>query len=66
MSEEPDMINTTFANGRSLVQLTVDVSLFLAFQASRKSSKYVKFRLTPNEDLFHARSSNRDDDSGIC
>ena len=30
--EEPDMISTTFDNGRSLRQLIIDVSLFLAFQ----------------------------------
>ena len=36
-SEEPDMITTTFDNGRSLRQLIIDVSLFLAFQAIRKS-----------------------------
>ena len=32
-------------------------SLFLAFQAIRKSLKYVEFRLTTNQDLFQARSS---------
>ena len=37
MSEEPDMINTTLDNGRSLRQLFIGVSLFLAFQAIRKS-----------------------------
>ena len=57
VSEEPDMINTTLDNGRSLRQLIIGVSLFLAFQAIRKSLKYVKFRLTTNEDLFQARSS---------
>ena len=47
MSEEPDMINTTLDNGRSLrQQFTIGVSVFLAFQAIRKSLKYVKFRLT--------------------
>ena len=51
------MINTTFDNGRSLRQLIIGVSLFLAFQAIRKSLKYVKFRLTTNQDLFQARSS---------
>ena len=56
MSEEPDMINTTLDNGRSLRQLIIGVSLFLAFQAIRKSYKYVKFRLTTNQDLFQARS----------
>ena len=35
--EEPDMINTTFENGRILRQLIIGVSLFLAFQAIRKS-----------------------------
>ena len=57
MSEEPDMINTTLDNGRSLRQLIIGVSLFLAFQAIRKSLKYVKFRLTTNQDLLQARSS---------
>ena len=56
VSEEPDMINTTLDNGRSLRQLIIGVSLFLAFQAIRKSLKYVKFRLTTNQDLFQARS----------
>ena len=37
VSEEPDMVNITFDNGRSLRQLTIGVSLFLAFQAIRKS-----------------------------
>ena len=36
VSEEPDMINATFDNGRSLKQLIIGVSLFLAFQAIRK------------------------------
>ena len=66
VSEEPDMTNTTLDNGRSLRQLVIGVSLFLAFKAIRKSLKYVKFRLTTNQDLFHARSSIRDGDSGIC
>ena len=37
VSEEPDMINTTLDNARSLRQLINGVSLFLAFQAIRKS-----------------------------
>ena len=57
MSEELDMINTTHDNGRSLRQLVIGVSFFLAFQAIRKSIKYVKFRLTTNQDLFQACSS---------
>ena len=57
VNEEPDMINTTPDNGRSLRQLITVVSLFLAFQAIRKRLKYAKFRLTTNQDLFHARSS---------
>ena len=36
VSEEPDMINTTLDN-RSLRQLIIGVSLFLAFQAIKKS-----------------------------
>ena len=59
VGEEPDMINTTLDNGRSLRQLVIGVSLFLAFQAIRKSLKYVKLRLTTNQDLFQARSSVR-------
>ena len=66
MSEEPDMINTTLNNGRSLRQLIIGVSLLLSLQAIRKSLKYVKFRLTTNQDLFHARSSIRDGDYCIC
>ena len=57
MSEEPDMINTTLDNGRNLSQLIIGVSLFLAFQDIRKSLKYLKFRLTTNQDLFQALSS---------
>ena len=57
VSEEPDMINTTLDNGRSLRQLIISVSFFLAFQAIRKSIKYVKFRLKTNQDLFQAHSS---------
>ena len=60
------MINTTLANRRSSKLIFIGVSLFLAFQASRKSYKYFEFRLTSNEDLFHARSSIRDGDSDIC
>ena len=52
MSEEPDMINTTLDNGRSLRQLIIGVSFFLAFQVIKKSLKYVKFRLTTNQDLL--------------
>ena len=51
------MINTTLDNGRGLRQLIIGVSFFLAFQAIRKSLKYVKLRLTTNQDLFQARSS---------
>ena len=56
VSEQPDMINTTL-NGRSLRQLVIGVSLFFAFAAIRKSLKYVKFRLTSNQDLFQVHSS---------
>ena len=54
VSEEPDMINTTLDNGRSLRQLIIGVSFFLAFQAMMKS---FNFRLTTNQDLLQARSS---------
>ena len=57
VSEESDMINITLDNGRSLRQLIIGVTFFLAFQAIRKSLKYVKFSLTTNQDLFQARSS---------
>ena len=66
VNEEPGMTNTTLDNGRSLRQLIIGVSLLLAFLAIRKSEKYVKFRLTTNQDLFHACSSIRDSDSDIC
>ena len=36
-SEEPDMINATLDIGRSLRQIIIGVSLFLAFQAIKKS-----------------------------
>ena len=57
MSEEPDMINTTLDNRRSLRQVIIGVSFFLAFQAIRKSLKYVKFRLKTNQNLLQARST---------
>ena len=57
VSEEPDLINTSLDKRKSLRRLIIGVSLFLAFQAIRKSSKYVKFRLTTNQDLLQARSS---------
>ena len=37
VSEEPDMINIAFDNGKSSRQLIIGVSLFLAFRAIRKS-----------------------------
>ena len=46
-----------------LRQLIIGVSLLLAFQAIRKSLKYVKFGLTRNQDLFQARSSAKFDKS---
>ena len=63
VSEESDMINITLDNGRSLKQLIIGVSFFLAFQAIKKSLKYVKFRLTTNQDLFQARSSVKSGES---
>ena len=66
MSEEPRMINTTLDNGRCLRQLIIGVSLFFAFQAIRKIYKYINFRLATNQDLFHAHSSIRNGDYGIC
>ena len=57
VSEESDMVNITLDNGRSFRQLIIDVSFFLAFQAIRESLKYVKFRLTTNQDLFQAHLS---------
>ena len=57
VGEEPNRINTTLDNGRSLRQLIICVSFFLAFQDIRKSLRYVKFRLTTNQDLFQARFS---------
>ena len=57
VSEESDMINITLDNGRSLRQLIICVSFFIAFEAIRKSLNYVKFRLTTNQDLFQACSS---------
>ena len=37
VSEEPDMINATLDNGRSLKQFFISVSLLLVFQAIRKN-----------------------------
>ena len=56
VSEEPDTINTTLNNGRSLRQLVIGVSFFIAFQVIRNCLKCVKFRLTTNQDLFQACS----------
>ena len=36
VSEEPDMINTTLGNGKSLRQFIIGVTLFLVFQTIRK------------------------------
>ena len=66
VSEEQDMINATLDIGRSLYQIIVGVSLFFVFQAIRKSLKYAKFRLAPNQDLFHALSSIKNGDCSIC
>ena len=66
VSEEPDMINATLDNGRSLRQIMFGVSLFLVFQAIRKILKFVKFRSAPKRDLFHVPSSIKDGDSSIC
>ena len=41
-SKEPDMINATLDIGRSLRQIIIGVSLFLAFQAIRKSANRVQ------------------------
>ena len=57
VSEESEMIKITLDNRRSSRQLIIGVSFFLAFQAIRKSLKYVKFRSTTNQDLFQACSS---------
>ena len=43
VSEEPNMINATLDNGRSLKPIFIRCHLFLLFQAIRKSKKYVKF-----------------------
>ena len=42
VSEEPDMINTTLYIRRSLSQLIIGVSLFLAFPAVRKVKNMLK------------------------
>ena len=59
------MINSTLDNRRSLSQLIIGVSFFLAFQDIRKSLKYLKFRLTTNQDLFQALSSVKFGESWI-
>ena len=66
VSEKPYMISSTLDNAKSLRQFIIGVSLFLAFEAIMKSLKYVKIRLTTNQDLFHARSSIRGGDHDIC
>ena len=38
----------------------------LHFKLLEKVKKYVKFRLTSNQDLLHAPSGTTDDNSGIC
>ena len=52
--------------GRSLRQIIIGVSLFLALQAITKVLKYSKLRLAPKQDLFHAPSSIKNGDSSIC
>ena len=39
VSEEADMINTTLDNERSLKQIIIGVSLFLAFQVIKEAEK---------------------------
>ena len=61
VSEEPDMINATLDNRRSLRQVLIGVSLFLAFQAIRKvknmlnSDQQIKicFKLVPVSNLVN-------------
>ena len=65
-SEEPDTTNTTPDNGRSPGQPIIGISPPPASQATRKSQKYVKHRLTPNQGLLHACPGITDSDSGIC
>ena len=55
-SEEPDTTNTIPDNGRSPREPIIGISLPPASQAIRKSQKYVKHRLTPNQGLLYARS----------
>ena len=43
VSEEPNMINATLGNGRSLKHVFIRCQLFLLFPAIRKGKKYVKF-----------------------
>ena len=67
VSENSGMINATLNNEKSLKQIFIRYkSWFFVFQATRKSLKYVKFKLIPNQHLFYARSRIKDGESRIC
>ena len=66
MSEDLDMKNGTFDNGRSLSNFLFSVSLFHVFPSIRQSKKYIGFKLVQDQDLFHARFSIKDGESRIC
>ena len=68
MTEEPNTINATLDNLKehktNFYSLLVS---FLCFKLLQKAKNIkVKFKLIPYQDLFHARSSVRDGESGIC
>ena len=67
LSEELDAINAALDNGKNgLKKVLFSVSFFHVFQTIRETLKYVKFKLIPNQDLFHAHSNIRNSESGIC
>ena len=66
VSEEPDTTQTTLDNGRSQRQPIISISPPPVSPSTRKSQKYVKDRLTPNQGLLHAHPGIMDSNSGIC
>ena len=66
VSDEPNMIQATLDNGRSLKHVFYTVFTVPSVSSYEKGRKYVKFKLIPNQGLFHACSNIKDGESGIC
>ena len=59
------MRNATLDNGKGSKLILLCVNLFLVLQTVGKSLNF-ELKLTPNQDLCHARSIIKDGESGIC